>query len=509
MGWKEPGSPWARAMLRRVRSLLVALVFLAGLMLLHLGMCVFILFRDSPFEGPLLGDVVILAVPAVFVLVSGVALARLRRRERRLAQLIPTHDGLVCPHCLGVLPSDRKRGACPGCGRHYCRRATQRYWEWYGLASANARVWLVRHGGGNFIDRLWLRGKRRGQQHGWRTGLWAAALLPLAVLLVACSAWGGLYTVIRLGSVVGLGLIGGGVGALIGSTSLARRRGLSRHCAKCGYQQAPRAEATECCPECGSRWREAGATITGKPAANKRMRVIGVVLVAFGALLGMMGLDRFAWMLPTSTLLASAGGSASSQAVTAWMALKGRALSPREQRALAEALLGQREKRELLCGDAEAWLINGARSGTLPEDLVDRFYGSLFRAWIVAPSGVRRGEAFEVQVACEEDTTAFSVLALLGTVYVEGFYVGGAAAPLGQRSEVDYAPALSRGCSPRATLTAESAGELRVRFAYWLVLDNAGRPARTIVWQADGTPVIPSTAVWWKRFEVEHWVEVQ
>ena len=330
MSWKDAKGPWARAQGRRVLGCRLAVI--ATLVLGVFGSCVggvpalFVIVLDDSA-----GKRDALRLATLFLLgttvVVGLCMIAVRRlyRQQRVQHLIPTHDGLVCPHCMSVLPSDMDRGACPTCGRDYTIRAIRRYWEWYALSPARAMHWMSRRRRWGVtkrwqarVNRWWSPGRRRE---------WLRAMNYMVLLgLVCVGLWNiSAPTGTTVGTdwlrLIGFGLVGGGIANALGVAAYGPRIGRGRYCATCGYRQTPRAEPAERCPECGSHWHELGATVTGAPPMRDPMRQRGAVMVAIGVLLVLIGgVPGMRGCAAGAPIVAGGGGTATASVPAASMA---------------------------------------------------------------------------------------------------------------------------------------------------------------------------------------------
>ena len=60
-----------------------------------------------------------------------------------------------------------------------------------------------------------------------------------------------------------------------------------------------------------------------------------------------------------------------------------------------------------------------------------------------------------------------------------------------------------------ASFLPRDSGPLRLRFAFWRIYGARSLAGRPIVWNDDGTPVIPPEVIWSERIEFDHVIEVE
>lgn len=451
------------------------------------------------------------------------------RRERRVARLVPAHDGLVCPKCLAVVPAAESPARCPRCRRAYAVTELRAYWEQYALAAGSVSPWThaCQSGLPSAADARHARRRTVMARVCFLLGPVAFVLIPL--IWPRLSLLGSLHHNASL-ILMFLGL-GGGFALCL---RYRRRAGDSTHCAACDYQQAPTGANPPYCPECGAQWSAPGGVVHGRRTGQPWMLGCGVALMLVGAAAGLAPLtqskfDPLLGLMPTSALINDIVNSRSFTR-DQWAELKSRTLTPAQEQRLAEGLLDRRARTGHLSGDDHTWLEQALATGRLPENLRQRYYDEMFTAWLDAPSQVRRGHPFHVALGSDA-RNAHSPLGAEALVFFSGFFIGDDPTPQGRRVQPGLAALLDTtpfGMQPEdaarlpeeqrqpahpeyiplAQLAAPHAGPLRVRMLLWFVVAPAGTQSLRIQWQEDHTPVMPLNVVYSRRIELERVIDV-
>ncbi|MCC6322630.1 MAG: hypothetical protein IT438_14470 [Phycisphaerales bacterium] len=319
---------------------------------------------------------------------------------------------------------------------------------------------------------------------------------------------------------VGVSLIAAGVGARVGKEQV---------CAKCDYPFIEPTESDpspEVCPECGAAWLRPDGTRAGR---GKRVPVLAWA----GAAVLTVGVLAFAWRLqgvfglarhmPTGLLVMQAVNGQGGGFYN-WKELETRKLDAAQVRRLATALLDDR--RSGLCrrrSEGNSWLDAQMLAGTLPPDLVQRFYEDTFSPRLFAPATARVGVPLTVRLSGAHET----IVPALGLprLYLEGFYAGDEPVPRedGGRvgsmffpHEITYIrhPEESPDDeyflkSPSVTFTPDKPGPVVVRARGYICygawgFDRSVKPSIA----PDGTMTPPPGSIFARELDVETTVQV-
>lgn len=296
-------------------------------------------------------------------------------------------------------------------------------------------------------------------------------------------------------------LIGGGV---------TRRVGESRHCPQCEYEYAydDPEDAPARCPECGTPWL--GRLKKGRRVRSVRMIVTGVILATVAAIVGnpVFYMGSLAPHLPTPMLCASVYLSPESS-FGAWEELAGRAPSDAWIRRLGALALERRSRNSNDFGPG-LWFEAMMTAGKVPKGLETEWYRAGWRAELDVPARANAGDAFTARIRVLH--AAGGTRSCMGVMF-GGYTIGDATSPLGRLNKTTWAYELAPGALDAhrevfaQAVTPERPGRLRVRATFWLVY----QPSFTdeLKWQPDGTPVRPSAALWFEKFELEEVVRVE
>ena len=512
MSWQDPNGPWARKMRRRIRlqSLLALFAFAATLVFLG-----FLWYMDSTIRG-VAGESllfegwlgVLLISPVLVQVVPAVLLLRRVRIDRRLLTRVPRYDGLLCPSCRTSLADLPPEGSCPTCRKRYSHADTREYWGQYVLSVFVVRPWPAQRRRNPLIR------FREAMQNNIAVAVtWVIVIWLMALIFVWWFTGGSFLGVLLREGTWYLAMACSCLGFIF-LRHYRKRFGETRHCATCDYQQAPNGQISERCPECGAVWAGPGGTVVGKHVRRPEMLWTAVLLFTFGGLLfgasTYSTLSRSGWQLkplPTSALIhdiVTSRGSTDAE----WAELRRRQLTPEQKCMLATGLLDKRLARAHLWFDAGNWLVRQLTANTLPPEIVERFYREMLAVWIKGPERVRLGETARVSIGCELRRIHGIPSRTDEFVYFSGFYVGNGTEPLARQDQAHYAGLLDEpGYTPSAEVTAQELGPLRISVVYWFVIGPSSAGGQ-IKWRDDGTPVIPSTAEWAERIEVEHVVQI-
>ncbi len=393
---------WHRALQRRVRMWLAAIVcsiVMAVAFLIFLGVFVATLFEvgGAGGEGTLMIGL-LLATPAIAILLPTALVFRRLRTERTILRLVPEHDGMLCPGCRVPLTESDGGFRCPRCDKTLGAEVRE-HWQQYPhqqgrvqmlLRTAHPLIWSIRN------------------------RLWVGVVLLVALWLVLSflwTAWSDELLVVALLEFVPLLFFG--IGMQLTGLGWKRRVGDSRHCVACDYEKAGEAGG-ERCPECGSAWAEPGALVRGRVVRSLPLFWVGVLLAAIypaSQVPGFMGRNAWERVTPTWLLFeqidsAQHAGHSSHEkwaglaarplsvedqqrltdllideivaaprgfVTDEWAVLRGRALTREQELRFFEGLLDKRERKGFLSDDDKRWLDAMVRSGTVPEDLARRY----------------------------------------------------------------------------------------------------------------------------------------
>lgn len=448
----------------------------------------------SAYVGaPTLGSVTIWSCAYTVVLGVAVVLGRrVRRSVLRGLALSRERDGLVCPRCHGrpaIAPGEPK---C--CGRAPTDWSHDDYREWWRSVATGA---VAPHA---------LAGPRR---EGWRAfvpGIGALAM-GLAGVLFGALPGGAWDTVSVIEAVLpfafwgyGMDLFGRGVGGW--------RPGRTA-CAACGYLKVP-GTTSRLCPECGANWSLQGGTRLERGPKDRRFIAAGIACYLIG--LALMLTPFFGVVSPlrrlqsTSALIAAAttpGVMARNTNDAAWTELNRRTLTPAEERLLFHAVLDQRRHRAFMFGPPAVFVSTYLTAGNANDEDIRRYRREPFTPRLVHPSTGRVGE--EIVVVLEGERHEEFLPPAVGVTIHRGWIRfedepeppphGGSGAwtlEIGQRKAL-----------PELRLRSDRAGERRFIARYWFVARSYGHLAKPIEWNEDGTPVLPTDALWAEPIDLE------
>lgn len=299
-------------------------------------------------------------------------------------------------------------------------------------------------------------------------------------------------------------------GTMLAAAGFARRVGETMHCPHCEYEFKfdNSGDAPPRCPECGKGWL--GLLKKGRRLRSPRLIALGTG-IAVGSLIIVNPIFYMGFLsphLPTSLLFASLYVSPK-DAYSVWDEMATRPLNPTSIRVLVERVLNRRGIDQYDTSAAH-WFEIMAAAGKIPPDLLERFYSESFKADLAAPARVKAGEPFTVHLRVTQASGGWGVqLAFM----FGGYTVGDDPTPLGRQTASLWAYDLrpqnftSRRDVLPQTLQADRPGETHVRATYWIAFLPSF--TETLNWQPDGAPAAPSSAMWFRRFEIEKIVRVE
>lgn len=463
-------------------------------------------------------DVLFLSVPLIIVIAS----LFFRRIRNRTMELVPAHDGMVCPACVLALSGDSGDGVrtCPRCERQYEPDQLRRYWD-LSLTDplAAASTWS---------DMM------RSQPHAKRISItdilrsWRGKLICMLISVTAIFVMTGIIMAVVMGTSVIAGTLSYVhmfpfmVGMFLFMSAAKRREGATAYCASCKYQMPPGISRTTIanCPECGSPWSEIGGLIHGEVRRRRGPMIAGAILIVLGALPMFFPDTVSTWrskLLPASALINEVTARNAGFTFGEWAELNTRTLTDQQRITLATGLLDKRHDALYLGKDESTWLDQQIAAGALPDDLVDRYYNESLDIWIIAPERATVGEAMSLAIGSRYRTGLSK--GPVPVVLVSGFFVGDETTPRGRQDSSIHGIMLGQvrlqvggqdsgpGQGPVVQLPAEDAGQLRVRLECWVAHISGGKTS-AISWQEDGTPIMPKGAVRMDRRVVEHVIEI-
>jgi hypothetical protein len=525
MGWEDRNSVWQRRQRRRVRNMglgimgLVLVVVVPQLLVVGLFMG-----RSSGMALQLL----LIVVASILVIVP--ILLFLWRRERLALVRVPQHNGLVCPLCLQPMESvDRAQPGTPyRCPRGHLEQSADElhiFWEQFGHAAAGRFNWLLPPLRRQQCD-------RRVTLHEYitrfRYSIPIAVAASIGITLLTPYAYGRLdwFDAVFWGLFFWLPLMIGSVLLIAGAKF---RRGDSVFCAACDYEKAPGLD-TESCPECGSDWRSPGGVVHGTPQRRPIPYWTGSVLLYLAILVMVtngIGLHRQLLSVKPSGILLERAGNDAIGSDSIWRELTGRTLTDEQRLTLARDLLKlRREVSYFSATPGAAWLEQEVLQGTLPDDIVERYYRDWLRFELRAPGRARVGEAVVIRAPARLRRGGFNS-GRHAYAMIEGFRVGDKPDWIGRATEPLAGVTVSSpedeelgrwGVSlptmedrtPSATITMERPGPLTVRFAVWIVILDGPDGDDEIGWDANGGLTLPTTGVTWsERLELTHEIGVR
>jgi len=465
----------------------------------------------SEFTGGMVGWLVVLTgmllLPPLMIMVV------MCRKHRRLIRIVPEHGGIVCPQCaMAMIEGDAaEHWTCPKCSRCFSGDDLLQYW-----------VNVAHH-----PDKaMWWRLNQREPVGVWIRLITAVKKNPWLSVGANCVLW------IGMGLILGLGTGSSVLFSLFTFLHMAllmsgfillgfgkkRRIGDEKHCVACDYPCGPMPAMPERCPECGSRWRGVGGTVTGMLVRRPRFMAAGTVLIVLSvaALFAPVTRGRQFNFLPTGPLITEVIAAPRGFTIDEWKALRSRTLSKDQTLRLATGLIDRRLKQGSLSNEDVLWIDAQIVAGTLPQELVDRYFREMLEISILAPATVKVNESVTLAMSTRyRHYTQPGPLVLFG-----GYGVGGDLEPKA-RQDVTIAGASfgrkqqflksvsSHGVSPEATYQFNSSGSNTIRISLWVAIAPLTSAGHTITWNADGTPVPPVGTSWIERRDLEHTIEVE
>ena len=504
----DADSPWMTAMRRRQKlyygmlaATLIMYIVLVGLV--YFG---FRLIGDagSSLTGIRNASMGVILVLVLFSIIVGVYQLR---RHRRLMVSVPEANGNCCPFCHRNMKSaGDDRLACGSCKKEEPTEVIHDYWTMYALDMIEAAHWMKES-----KSRDW-KGMR-GSLARFRKKITGSPFFGvlyffslLAVLSVGLSYFTSQsFLAVFIGyfplMLIMAGILQTGIGR-------SRRKGATSHCSACEYQCPPSGPCPECCPECGADWQAAGAIIKGLRTRTPKKMLAGITMMLLGAVLMFSPLANMNWkyrLLPTNSLIAQTTGTGGFT-YDEWNVLRLRTLSREQVLTLSQGLLDKRVRKGYASTDADNWLVAQIKLGSWPNDLVERYYLENIEFSLEGSIQARIGATVRVELNSVYRHTSSS-----GSdtpfVFIGDFRVNGVSVPDTRAKSVIAALSMNH-YDVALELEIPPGEEVRVQLDIWLVFAPFNSLNGTIIWQEDGTPLIPPGVAWDRKITLEHVIEV-
>jgi len=357
-----------------------------------------------------------------------------------------------------------------------------------------------------------------------KTLLWGVPVCIVMNIALDTTSTGGfsLQALILLDVPMNLELLCLFVGLMLVLKGRTWREGVTRHCAKCNYQKAPEGQVSELCPECGAEWLLEDGLAKGNWRNYPPVFWTGVALCSLFVICQVANrfvpysvrLSRIAELMPTGVLIAMATDSDYAQEVMAILAE--RTLAQEQINGLAEGLMDARLEKPYLFNMEQPVFRKIIANGVLPEELHNRYYREMLDTWVYAPDQVEVGEAFEIKINAQGRFTPR--IDEVVSLYVTGYQIGDSPGWVLHQSQVlngtnwaeQYDNKWTQRVVPESKIawTATEAGELKIRFVYWMVVHPQAITFESISWDENDVPKIPEGVYWSQRIQVEKVVEV-
>lgn len=282
-------------------------------------------------------------------------------------------------------------------------------------------------------------------------------------------------------------------------------------CAKCGYERGEVDELPVRCPECGAAWIKEGGIVEERTVRRPALIWSGAAMVLLGGsvfLSSHFSVSFGSGLLPTPALMMQLRGS-QFFSDAAWAELQARTLTPEQHTELARILIDRRRADDLLSTAATGWLDKQVASASIPADLIDQFFADSLVIKLVGPSTAKVGQPVTLRLQGERRGYSRSYFA---AGVVSGFFENETTEPSGRAHKLlpeFYFSRYSTENNPTCTFTPSAPGPARIRATFWVVVMTGSTWNTPVVWNEDGTPVLPPTTVWSKRYDLEHVINVR
>lgn len=450
----------------------------------------------------------LIVMPIIYLVIPFVIMHRQFKRHRRVMGLVPNSGGRLCPICLvTVNPGEDDKLLCEQCGRSAETALLAEYWENFAMDSGAAAVWYATYkaqGAGGW-SRWRAFQKRKIAENPYYAIIYFVVIFVLAGMVLSLfrsqSLIAGAFQYLYMMFIMsGFLLIGFGQ---------MKRKGRSARCSECEYMSPPLGGLPEVCPECGADWSQVGGLVKGERIRTTKHVVAGVTCIAIGAMLMFTPFFGATWkysLLPTSSLIkniTNTGGFTYDE----WIVLNTRTLSPTQSLNLATGLLDKRVSRGHFSNDADDWFVARITAGTLPADLVDRYYLEYLELRIDAPSSAIVGR--RISIGFESSYRQGNAFVNPGPSTIFGEIMTDERPIEGTRAErVVAGVSMDATNVPSFELLVDEVGDIRITRDVWIVFAPLNAFSGKVVWQSDGTPLIPPGLAWSRQITLEHVIEV-
>ncbi|MHC5003414.1 MAG: hypothetical protein ACYTJ0_09850 [Planctomycetota bacterium] len=190
----------------------------------------------------------------------------------------------------------------------------------------------------------------------------------------------------------------------------------------------------------------------------------------------------------------------------AWAELDQRTLTPDQRQRLMAGLLEKRTRKGYLPTEDDRWLTARIDAGEASEQIVKSYYDGMLEARVLRPNEAVAGAPTRMVVEFHDFMRQLPDRKIF--VLVDGVYLGGAETPIGRQELPTDIKLLPRQRYRTDPFAPEAAGRLETRFVFWHVLGPPALLEQPIQWNDDGTPVIDDEAIWSRRVELLHAIEV-
>ncbi|MCH7545146.1 MAG: hypothetical protein IID30_01925 [Planctomycetes bacterium] len=231
-------------------------------------------------------------------------------------------------------------------------------------------------------------------------------------------------------------------------------------------------------------------------------------MMLLGAVLMFSPLANMNWkyrLLPTNSLIAQTTGTGGFT-YDEWNVLRLRTLSREQVLTLSQGLLDKRVRKGYTSTDADNWLVAQIKLGSWPNDLVERYYLENIEFSLEGSIQARIGATVRVELNSVYRHTSSSA-SDTPFVFIGDFRVNGVSVPDTRAKSVIAALSMNH-YDVALELEIPPGEEVRVQLDIWLVFAPFNSLNGTIIWQEDGTPLIPPGVAWDRKITLEHVIEV-
>jgi len=453
----------------------------------------------------------------VFPIVMVITSYYYHRKQKSIMQLVPEHEGRVCPKCLLVMKDTDNTGLlrCVKCKAEWPDEELVKYWEQFVLPMRESAMWLAEkqqefsvHKSKRWFIRLSeIQAFAKRRPILWMC-LFAAIIIPIDMVFTYRIA-GDWYSVIShtitiLPYIFAFALIGRG---------MKQRRGKEAHCASCNYLKPPTgSEDIPRCPECGHAWNEFGGTAYGAVSSKPWMFIAGILLFIIPMIMPLVRTSAtfssiYAKAMPTSFLIPYVSGYGHFVDAEAWNEINNRSLTSDEYNQLARRLLDSRYKSNRgFPLDSKTWLDAQITKRTIEPALIDRFFNENIELHLNGPEHAITGQPvrFDLHDTYRFGTSGYGVAIMLDHVSQDDHFIKSLSGISDQWVDSGFFDTHLPDEPQQFVLTFKTPGKHTIYLTAWL----AGIPGSFYVYpikvarNPDGSPVIPAKAVWSKKVEL-------